>query len=126
MTTKIVKPLTAAVGVALLGSAAVASADALFALKDLGTGYQLVSEGEEGKCGEGKCGMDKLDTDKDGAISRAEWDAAGKPADKWAEIDTNSDGSISAEEAAAHHAAKAEEGKCGEGKCGEGKCGGTV
>jgi uncharacterized low-complexity protein len=123
MATKIVKPLTAAVGVALLGSAAVASADALFALKDLGTGYQFVSEGEEGKCGEGKCGegkcgMDKLDTDKDGAVSRAEWDAAGKPADKWAEIDTNSDGSISTEEASAHHAAKAEEGKCGEGKCG--------
>lgn len=128
MTTKIVKPLTAAVGMALLGTAAVASADNLFALNDLGVGYQLAGEeGKcgEGKCGEGKCGMDKLDTDKDGSISRAEWDAAGKPADKWAKLDANSDGSISAEEAAAHHA-KAGEGKCGEGKCGEGKCGGMA
>lgn len=128
MTTKIVKPLTAAVGMALLGSAAVASADSLFALKDLGVGYQLAGEeGKcgEGKCGEGKCGMDKLDTDKDGAISRAEWDAAGKPADKWGTLDSNGDGSISAEEAAAHHA-KDKEGKCGEGKCGEGKCGGMA
>jgi uncharacterized low-complexity protein len=119
MSTKIVKPMTAAVGIALLGSAAIASADSLFALKDLGTGYQFVSAGEEGKCGEGKCGMDKLDTDKNGSVSQAEWTAAEKPADKWAEMDANSDGSISAEEFAAHH-------KDGEGKCGEGKCGGAV
>jgi uncharacterized low-complexity protein len=119
MSTKIVKPMTAAVGIALLGSAAIASADSLFALKDLGNGYQLVSAGEEGKCGEGKCGMDKLDTDKNASVSQAEWTAAEKPADKWAELDANSDGSISAEEFAAHH-------KDGEGKCGEGKCGGAV
>lgn len=122
MSTKIVKPLTAAVGVALLGTAAIAGADNLFALNDLGTGYQLV--GEEGKCGEGKCGMDKLDADKDGRVSRAEFEAAGKPADKFAQIDTDSDGFISAAEAEAHH--KDGEGKCGEGKCGEGKCGGSV
>ena len=124
MSTKIVKPVTAAVGIALLGSAAMASADSLFALNDLGTGYSVVSSGEEGKCGEGKCGMDTLDTDKDGSVSQTEWSAADKPADKWAELDADSNGSISAEEFAAHH--KDGEGKCGEGKCGEGKCGGSV
>lgn len=132
MSTKLVKPLGAAVGLALLGSAAIASADNPFVLNDLGTGYQLVGEeGKcgEGKCGEGRCGIDKLDTDDDGAVSRAEWEAAGKPADKFAQIDTDGDGLITAAEAEAFHAAheegKSAEGKCGEGKCGEGKCGGS-
>ncbi|MFB9066836.1 HvfA family oxazolone/thioamide-modified RiPP metallophore [Pseudofulvimonas gallinarii] len=127
MSTKLVKPLGAAVGLALLGSAGLAAAGNPFVLNDLGTGYQLAGEeGKcgEGKCGEGRCGMDKLDTDGDGSISRAEWDAAGKPADKFAQVDANGDGLISAEEAAAFHHAH-EEGKCGEGKCGEGKCGGS-
>lgn len=82
----------------------------------------------EAKCGEGKCGMDKMDTDKDGKISKAEYDAAHKNGGgDFAKHDTNKDGSISAEEMKATH-----EGKCGgqqkagEGKCGEGKCGGSM
>ena len=82
----------------------------------------------EGKCGEGKCGIAKADTDKDGKVSRAEFDAmhAGK-GEKFVGMDTNKDGFIDAAEAKAHH-----EGKCGadkakaEGKCGEGKCGGSI
>lgn len=145
MSNKLVKPVSVAVGLALAGSAAVVSADNLFALNDLGGGYALVgAEGScgEGKCGEGKCGegktgegrcgMDHLDTDGDGRISAEEWQAAGKPADKWAQIDADGDGYITAEEWQTYKDAegkcgegKCGEGKCGEGKCGEGKCGGS-
>ena len=74
-------------------------------------------QGAEGKCGEGKCGMAKMDTDKDGKISRAEFNAAHDR--MFADRDKNKDGFITADEMKAHP-----EGKCGEGKCGEGKCGG--
>jgi uncharacterized low-complexity protein len=97
----------------------------------------------EGKCGEGKCGIAKADTDKDGKVSRAEFDTAHpNKAEKFAGIDTNKDGFIDAAEAKAHKEGKCGEGKCGgdkkaaagatadkakaEGKCGEGKCGGSV
>jgi uncharacterized low-complexity protein len=91
----------------------------------------------EGKCGEGKCGFDKLDTDKDGKISKAEYDAAHKDGSgHFTKHDTDKDGFISAAEFKAAHegkcGAKAGEGKCGgdkkaaEGKCGEGKCGGSI
>ena len=130
MSTRLVKPLGAAVGLALLGSAGLACADNPFVLNDLGTGYQLVGEeGKcgEGKCGEGRCGIDRLDTDGDGVVTRAEWDAAGKPAEKFAQIDADGDGRITTEEVEAFHKGEHEgacgEGKCGEGKCGEGKCG---
>lgn len=142
MSNRFVTPLGAAVSLALLGSAGVADAGNPFVLNDLGPGYQLV--GEEGKCGEGKCGegkcgeahgsegrcgIERLDTDGDGVVSRAEWDAAGKPAERFQEVDSDGDGRITAEEAEAfhkaHHQGKDGEGKCGEGKCGEGKCGGS-
>jgi uncharacterized low-complexity protein len=95
----------------------------------------------EGKCGEGKCGFDKLDTNKDGKISKAEYDAAHKDGGHFAKHDTNKDGFISAAEFKAAHEGKCGEGKCGakagegkcggdkkaaEGKCGEGKCGGSI
>ncbi|MEF2147103.1 EF-hand domain-containing protein [Luteimonas sp. FXH3W] len=48
--------------------------------------------------------FDDIDTNKDGMISRTEFDAAHAKTDK--------------------SAAKAAEHACGEGKCGEGKCGG--
>jgi uncharacterized low-complexity protein len=94
----------------------------------------------EGKCGEGKCGIAKADTDKDGKVSRAEFDVAHpNKGEKFIGIDTNKDGFIDAAEAKAHHEGKCGEGKCGadkkaaaggkataEGKCGEGKCGGSV
>ena len=77
--------------------------------------------------------MAKMDTDKDGRLSRAEFDAAHKGSEeKFGEHDLDGDGFITQAEMDKHHAnmkakggdkAKAE-GKCGEGKCGEGKCGG--
>ena len=71
----------------------------------------------EGKCGEGKCGFAKLDTNKDGKISKAEYDAAHKDGSgHFTKHDTNKDGFISADEFKAAH-----EGKCGEGKCGSSK-----
>jgi uncharacterized low-complexity protein len=127
MRTTIVKPVTAAIGIALLGSAAMVSADSLFALKDLGTGYQVAdNHGEEGSCGEGSCGMAMMDDNKDGMISLAEATAHGKTAEQFAAMDGNADGNVDQAEWDAAHADKAEEGKCGEGKCGEGKCGGAA
>ena len=104
----------------------------------------------EGKCGEGKCGGDmradakhaheggcgmaKMDTDKDGRLSRAEFDAAHKGSEeKFAGHDLDGDGFITQAEMDKHHAEMKStsgdksqtEGKCGEGKCGEGKCGGN-
>ena len=105
----------------------------------------------EGKCGEGKCGGDKkaaheggcgmakMDTDKDGRLSRAEFDAAHKGMEeKFGAHDIDGDGFITQAEMDKHHAemkqhkdnptateGKQAEGKCGEGKCGEGKCGGN-
>ena len=77
-----------------------------------------------------------MDTDKDGRLSRAEFDAAHKGSEeKFAGHDGNGDGFITQAEMDAHHAqmkdakhdaaSKGGEGKCGEGKCGEGKCGGN-
>ena len=78
----------------------------------------------EGKCGEGKCGGNSADTDGDGRISRAEFEAAHpEKSDRFAAIDSNGDGFIDQEEHAAHKAA----GKADmEGKCGEGRCGGAA
>ena len=130
MSTKLVKPPGAAIGLALPGAAGVASADNQFVPNDLGSGYQLIGDVGtcgDGKCGDGRCGIHKLDRVAAAAGSRAEWEAAGKPADKFAQIDTDGDGLITAEEAEAfhksHHEGQCGEGKCGEGKCGEGKCG---
>ena len=126
---KMIKPLSVAVGVAFVGSLAIsqAASASAFNLSDMDRGYQQVGDGHEhaeGKCGEGKCGMDKMDTDKSGTISQAEFTAAGKPADKFAGVDTDKNGQITQAEMDAHHKSMEAEGKCGEGKCGEGKCGG--
>ena len=63
---KIVKPLTVAMGAALLGTVAIsayAKSSAPFAADEMQAGYQQLGEGKcgedkgkEGKCGEGKCG----------------------------------------------------------------------
>lgn len=124
------KPVAIAVGAALVGGLALAGS--AFSMQPLAQGYALGAgqphhgdHKSEGKCGEGRCGMEKMDTDGDGRLSRAEFDAAHEgEAAMFAMIDADGDGFISAEEAKAHHEAKAGEGKCGEGKCGEGKCGG--
>ena len=141
------KPVAIAIGTALAGGLMLSGSS--FAITPLSQGYLLgaqdaakaadakAKEGScggdkakaEGKCGEGKCGIEKVDTDKDGKVSRAEFDAAHPDkADKFAAIDANGDGFIDKAEQEAHHAkAKAGmEGKCGEGKCGEGKCGGAA
>ena len=117
----------AAIAVALAGGILLAGSS--FAMEPLAQGYLLAAQDAakagEGKCGEGKCGMAKADTDKDGKVSQAEFNAAHPDkAAKFAEIDTNKDGFIDAAEHKAHAGAKGAEGKCGEGKCGEGKCGG--
>lgn len=141
-------------------SAAIA-AGSMFSMQAMAHGYMQdaptaakaakASEGKcgEGKCGEGKCGgqkaeaskahheggcgMAKMDTDKDGRLSRAEFNAAHKgEEEKFAGHDGNGDGFITQAEMDAHHASmKKDDGKDNaamkkmeaEGKCGEGKCG---
>ena len=138
---------TALAGLALSG--------ATFAMQPLAQGYMLAAsepvatteaaKADEGKCGEGKCGIAQVDTDKDGRVSRAEFNAAHPDkAAQFATIDSNGDGYLDEAERTAHHAAKVAEGNCGgkkadpteakagegkcgaEGKCGEGKCGGMA
>ena len=88
-----------------------------------------------GNCGgmmrghEGGCGMAMMDKNKDGKVTRAEFNSG--HADMFTRIDTNKDGAIDAAEMQAHRTAmmggmKAGEGKCGEGKCGEGMCGASA
>jgi EF hand len=45
------------------------------------------------------------DTNKDGVVDKAEWVAAGRPAERFDAVDTNKDGKITAEELAAAMAA---------------------
>ena len=74
--------------------------------------------------------MADMDTDKDGRMSRVEFDAAHKGSEeKFGGHDGDGDGFITQAEMDAHHAAmkvsKESHGKAtAEGKCGEGKCGG--
>ncbi len=103
MSSKMIKPVSLAVGAAFLGSltfGAYAANGTGMQATDLAQGYMLVGDEkakEEGKCGEGKCGGDK---------AKEEGKCGGEKAK--------------------------EEGKCGEGKCGgdkakeEGKCGGAA
>jgi len=140
------KPVALAIGATLAGGLMLSGS--AFASTQLAQGYLLgaqeagsADKAGEGSCGadkakEGKCGVAAMDSDKDGKVSRAEFDAAhADKAGMFDEIDTNRDGFMDAEESKAHH-----EGRCGsdkkaegdgstdksgmEGKCGEGKCGG--
>lgn len=146
------KPLTLAIGAAI-------AAGSLFSMQAMAHGYMQdapaaaktdkAAEGKcgEGKCGgqkahagkashEGKCGMAKMDTDKDGRLSRAEFNAAHKGSEeKFAAHDGDGDGFITQAEMDTHHAsmkkgdskdkgAAAMKKMEAEGKCGEGKCGG--
>src|SRR3546814_4298886 len=108
---------------------------------DLKEGSCGADKAKEGSCGadkakEGKCGVAAMDSDKDGKVSRAEFDAAhADKAGMFDEIDTDKDGFMDADEAKAH-----DEGRCGsdkkadgaeyaektgmDGKGGEGRCGG--
>ncbi|HEY2749869.1 EF-hand domain-containing protein [Phenylobacterium sp.] len=49
--------------------------------------------------------LKQWDTNKDGTISREEWVAAGRPAERFDMVDTNKDGKITVEELAAAMAA---------------------
>jgi EF hand len=49
--------------------------------------------------------MKMWDTNKDGTISKDEWVAAGRPAERFDAVDTNKDGKISADELSAAMAA---------------------
>lgn len=127
------KPVAIALGTALAGGLALSGS--AFAMQPLAQGYLLSAQDagaamKEDKAKEGKCGMDVMDTDKDGKVSRAEFDAKHTDAAdkaKFDKADANKDGFIDATESKAH-----KEGSCGgdkkagEGKCGEGKCGGSV
>lgn len=136
------KPVALAIGATLAGGLMLSGS--AFASTPLAQGYLLgaqeaapAEKAKEGSCGadkmkEGKCGAAAMDSDKDGKVSRAEFDAA--HTGMFDEADTNKDGFIDADESKAHH-----EGRCGsdkktgesgaghkagmEGKCGEGKCG---
>lgn len=116
----------------LLGAQDAATADAAADKAKEGSCGGDKKAGAEGKCGEGKCGVAEMDTDKDGKVSRAEFDAkhadkAGK-AEKFDSIDTNKDGFVDTAEVDAHHAERKASGDKAdmEGKCGEGKCGGSI
>lgn len=133
-------------------SAAIA-AGSMFSMQAMATGYMhdakpatKAAKTAEGNCGghkadaakadhEGSCGMAKMDTDKDGRLSRAEFDAAHKGSkETFASHDADGDGFITQAEMDAHHASMKKgaakpmddaamkkmqaEGKCGEGKCG--------
>jgi len=50
------------------------------------------------------------DTNKDGVVDKAEWVAAGRPAERFDVVDANHDGKITAEELAAAMAARAKQG----------------
>ena len=119
--------LAAAALAASFAAAPLASADGLFGVSSLSSGYMTgdvadsakLGEGKcgEGKCGEGKCGGEKKDDAEAEAISAAE---GAHDSEKGAE------GSCGGDEGE-----KGAEGSCGgekgaEGKCGEGKCGGSV
>lgn len=152
------KPVALALGAAVATGTLLAGS--MFSMQAMAGGYMQEAGAKtmaaEGKCGEGKCGGDKakrdaasgmatgkrqhkphmmsaMDTDKDGRMSRAEFNAAHKGSEgKFSAYDGNGDGFISQPEMDAHHAAmapgkiaKEQHGKAmAEGKCGEGKCGG--
>jgi uncharacterized low-complexity protein len=113
---KIVKPLTVAMGAALLGTVAMsayATSANPFNADELGSGYMQVGDekGKEGSCGEkgkeGSCG----EKGKEGSCG-----------------EKGKEGSCGEKGKEGSCGEKGKEGSCGEkgkeGKCGEGKCGG--
>ena len=126
MSNKIVKPLTLAIGVAFLGSAALSHAsqtNSAFQVKSLVSGYMLA--GAEGKCSEGKCAVSKMDTNKDHKVSMEEAATHGWNEAQFKAADANHDGSITKQELAAAHKMhkKGSEGSCSAAKKGtEGSC----
>lgn len=126
------KTLIAVAGSAFVASLAAApiasAAENPFALSGLTSGYQVAdsttpAKPMEGKCGgmkagEGKCGMSMADTNKDGKVSKEE--AAAHQDVMFTQMDTNKDGFIDQDEMN-----KMKAGMCGgmKGKGMDGKCG---
>ena len=131
------KPALVSLGTALAGGLLLSGSS--FAITPLAQGYMAgaaqasdTAKAAEGNCGgdkakadakagEGKCGIDRVDTDKDGRVSRAEFEALHpEDGEDFVAMDTNADGFVDKAEHEAHTAGgKADmEGKCGEGKCG--------
>jgi uncharacterized low-complexity protein len=119
----LVKPVTAAVGVAFVSSLAISTTavadDNPFAAIDLDSGYLLAGgdKDEEGRCGEGSCGADKGedgscggDKGEDGACGGDKGEEGACGGDKGEEGACGGD--------------KGEEGACGGDKGEEGACGG--
>ena len=116
-------------------SAAIA-AGSMFSMQAMAHGYMQDPPTAAKADHEGGCGMAKMDTDKDGRLSRTEFDAAHQGSkETFASHDADGDGFITQAEMDAHHAsmkqgdAKAMDDAAmkkmqAEGKCGEGKCGG--
>ena len=129
------KPAVVRLGTALAGGLLLSGSS--FAVTPLAQGYMAgapeaaAAKAQEGSCGgdkakagEGKCGLDRVDTDKDGKVSRAEFDAIHPDeGEKFTAMDANGDGFVDQAEHAAHKAASKGD---MEGKCGEGKCGGMA
>lgn len=124
------KPLTLAIGAAI-------AAGSLFSMQTMAHGYMqdAPTTAKAAKADhEGGCGMTKMDADKDGRLSRTEFNGAHKGSEeKFAGYDGDGDGFITQAEMDARHASmKKADGKDSaamkkmkaEGKCGEGKCGG--
>ena len=131
------KPAVVRLGTALAGGLLLSGSS--FAVTPLAQGYMAgapeaaAAKAQEGSCGgdkaahksgEGKCGIDRVDTDKDGKVSRAEFDAVHPDeGGKFAAMDANGDGFVDKAEHEAHKAAAKGD---MEGKSGEGKCGGMA
>lgn len=79
---------------------------------------------KEGKCGEGMCGMSMADANKDGKVTKEECDK--HRAAMFEKYDTNKDGALDKAEMAkmAEGMCGGAKAKMKDGKCGEGKCGG--
>ena len=102
-------------------SAAIA-AGSMFSMQAMAHGYMQDPPTAAKSDHEGGCGMAKMDTDKDGRLSRTEFDAAHQGS-KETEMDAHhasmKQGDAKAMDDAAMKKMQAE-GKCGEGKCGGG------
>lgn len=124
------KPLKLAISAAI-------AAGSMFSMQAMAHGYMQDTAAPTKANHEGSCGMAKMDTDKDGRLSRAEFDAAHKGSKAtFASQDGNGDGFITKAEMDVHDASMkkgaakpmddaAMKKMKAEGKCGEGKCGGA-
>jgi len=110
-----VSSLSIVLGTVVATGAGLAHAsDNPFSMSPISVGYTVAdNDSTEGKCGAKAFGI--MDTNKDGSISRAEFDA--HKDGMFRKMDTNGDGSISKEEMqAAMKAHKHAEGNCGANK----------